>query len=91
MISTLRVDKMFILPDAGKLKAFCDVSINGEFVVKGLRIIQGKKALFVSMPQEIGKDNIWYDQIVCTSDTVYEALANAVLDHYAAQRKGTNE
>ena len=40
--------------DESKLKAFVDVAI-GEFIVKGLRIVQGQKGLFLAMPQEQGR------------------------------------
>ena len=33
-----------------KLKAFVDVAI-GEFIVRGLRIINGENGLYVAMPQ----------------------------------------
>lgn len=43
---------------SGKLKAIASVSLDGMFVVKGLKIMDGRKGLFVSMPQEVfaGKD-----------------------------------
>ena len=80
---TFKVEKMFCLPDAGKLKAFADISVNEALVIRGVRILEGKKGLFVSMPQEQGKDNKWYDQVVCKSASVYESLSSTVVDHYA--------
>ena len=38
--------------------------------------------MFVSMPQEQGKDNRWYDQVVCRNADIYQQLAETVLDHY---------
>ena len=78
------VEKMFRLPDAGSLKAFADVSVNDVLVIKGVRVLSGKKGLFVSMPAEQGKDNRWYDQVVCKTAPVYEALSEAVVNHYNA-------
>jgi stage V sporulation protein G len=76
------VEKMFCLPDAGKLKAFADIGINEELIIKGVRLLEGKKGLFVSMPQEQGKDSKWYNQVVCKSDSLYEKLSETVIDHY---------
>lgn len=76
------VDKMFILPDAGSLKAFCDVAVEDVLVIKGVRILMGKRGAFVSMPQEQGKDNKWYDQVVFKTASEYEQFAAAVLDYY---------
>ena len=42
----------------GNVKAIASVSLDGMFVVKNLKVMDGKKGLFVSMPQESypGKD-----------------------------------
>ena len=82
MSITFHVEKMYRLPDAGGLKAFADVAVNDAIVIRGIRLLEGKKGLFVSMPQEQGKDNHWYDQVVCRSTVVYEDMAQKVIDHY---------
>ncbi|MBF0331068.1 MAG: septation protein SpoVG family protein [Candidatus Omnitrophica bacterium] len=79
---TFNVEKMYRLPDAGNLKAFADVCVNDVLVIRGVRLVEGKKGLFVSMPQEQGKDNKWYDQIVCRSAAVFSDLSERVLEHY---------
>ena len=55
MQTVFKVEKMFRLPDAGALKAFVDVSVNDALVIKGIRVVDGKKGLFVSMPKEQGR------------------------------------
>jgi len=79
---TFTVEKMYILPDAGHLKAFCDVALDDCIVIKGIRVLNGKKGLFISLPQEQGKDNKWYDQVVCKRADVYDQLSSTVQDHY---------
>lgn len=79
---TFTVEKMYCLPDAGALKAFADIGVNGALVIRGVRILSGKKGLFVSLPKEQGKDNKWYDQVVCKDAAVYDALATVLLAHY---------
>ena len=76
------VEKMYCLLEAGSLKAFADVSMNEAIVIRGVRLLEGKKGMFVSMPQEQGKDNRWYDQVICKTAKVYEELSHVVLDHY---------
>ena len=76
------VEKMYCLPDAGHLKAFADIAVNDELVIRGVRILEGKKGLFVSMPQEQGKDNKWYDQVVMKNADAYEHFAAIVIEHY---------
>ena len=79
---TFKVEKMYRLPDAGHLKAFADVSVNDAIIIKGVRLLEGKKGLFVSKPQEQGKDNRWYDQVICKTASVYEAFSEVLINHY---------
>ena len=79
---TFSVEKMYRLPDAGGLKAFADVCVNDVLVIRGVRVLEGKKGLFVSMPKEQGKDNCWYDQVVCRSTAVYDEFSKKVVEHY---------
>lgn len=44
-----KIDRMV---NSGNVKAIASVSLDGMFVVKNLKIMDGKKGLFVSMPQE---------------------------------------
>lgn len=76
------VEKMFRLPEAGSLLAFADVACDDALVIRGVRVLKGTKGMFVSLPQEQGKDNKWYDQVVCKRADVYEALAREVLTYY---------
>ena len=79
------VEKMYILPDAGIIKAFADVCINDVMTIRGCRVLKGKKGLFLSMPQEQGKDCKWYDQVVFRSASEYECCSRVVLAHYVSQ------
>ena len=56
------------------LKAFVDLSISDALIVRGLRVVDGPKGLFVSMPQEQGKDKKWYDTIRCVSPQVRQEI-----------------
>ena len=67
--------------DESKLKAFVDVAI-GEFIIKGLRIIQGQKGLYLAMPQEQGKDGRWYNCFYPKNPEAREALSEIVLAAY---------
>ena len=43
-----KIDRMV---NSGNVKAIASVSLDGMFVVKNLKVMDGKKGLFVSMPQ----------------------------------------
>ena len=85
------VEKMFRLPDAGNLLAFADVCCDDVLTIRGVRVLKGKKGLFVSLPQEQGKDNKWYDQVVCESVDVYEDLSRVVINEYNGVKEGRNK
>lgn len=78
----LKVERIHKLSDSGPMKAFVDLSINDVLVIKGLRVIQGQKGLFVSMPQEQGKDKRWYDTIRCISPEIRDQINEKVLKAY---------
>ena len=78
----LKVERIHKLSDNGPMKAFVDLSINGVLVIKGLRVVQGQKGLFVSMPQEQGKDKRWYDSIRCLSPEIRDLINEKVLAAY---------
>jgi stage V sporulation protein G len=84
--NAVKVDKLHILEGDGPTKAFCDIKIFGVFVVKGLRVIQGKEGLFVSMPRLQGRDDKWYDTFFPITREMRRDLEEIVLENYAERR-----
>jgi DNA-binding cell septation regulator SpoVG len=84
------VEKMFRLPDAGTLLAFADVCCDDVLTIRGVRVLKGKKGMFVSVPQEQGKNSKWYDQVVFKNADVYDAFAHTVISHYKGYAEGRN-
>ena len=82
----LEVVRMRRLEGDSKLKAFVDVSFAGVFMVKGLRVIEGKNGLFVSMPSEKGKDGKWYSTAHPITREFRELLNEAVLESYGSEQ-----
>jgi stage V sporulation protein G len=81
MVQELKVVRLHRFDGDSKLKAFADVAI-GDYVVKGLRVVQGEKGLFLSMPQEKGKDGKWYDCVFPVTQEARQNLAETVLAAY---------
>ena len=75
------------LEGEGTLKAFCDVSIMGAFLIKGVKVVHGKNGLFVSMPREQGKNGQWYDTIVPLNKDIKDRLTEVVLEFYQAEEE----
>lgn len=80
-MSQVQVVRLHRLEGDSKLKAFCDVSI-GDFVVTGLRVVDGKKGLFLSMPQQQGKDGKWYDTVFPSTPEARKSIEETVLNAY---------
>lgn len=80
--TTLKIARMYKLETDGPIKAFADIVVNDDILVKGLRIIEGKKGLFVSMPKEQGKDKRWYDVIRPTTKEARDEISAVVLEAY---------
>ena len=82
MALDVKVVRLYRFSGEGATKAMCDISLADEFLVKGLRIVEGKKGLFVSMPRQAGKDGKWYDSAGPLTDGMRETLSEAVLSAY---------
>lgn len=67
---------------ANNLKAFASITLNEAFVVTGLKILEGKKGLFVTMPQTSGKDNEYFDVAFPLSKELREEITDAVIAEY---------
>ena len=79
----LEVKRMARLNGDGTVKAFCDVAINGSFIIKSLKVVDGKNGLFVSMPREQGKNGQWYDTVAPLTPAAKESLTHVVLEAYS--------
>jgi stage V sporulation protein G len=77
----LQVVRLYRFEGESKLKAFCDVSV-GDFVVKGLKVVEGKKGLFLGMPQEQARDGKWHDTFFPASAEARKKLTETVLNAY---------
>ena len=78
----LSVKRLVKFDGEGTLKAFCDVAIDERFLVKGLRVVEGKRGLFVSMPRQQGKDTKWYDSVEAMTKEAKADVDRVVLRAY---------
>lgn len=85
MALVFKVARMHPLDGDGATKAFCDVCIGDEFLVKGFRVVEGRNGLFVSLPRGPGKDGKWYNSAFPVTAPARAALTEAVLSAYEAQ------
>jgi len=70
------------LRDEPKLKAFANVTFDNEFVVRGIKVIEGQNGLFIAMPSRKGKDGQYRDIAHPINNEMRERLERAVIDEY---------
>ena len=82
----IKVQRMHKIAGDGTLRAFVDIAINEAILVKGIRIVDGKNGLFISMPSEKAKDNKWYESVRCLNKEIREQITQEVISSYMAEK-----
>lgn len=82
MALEIQVQRMYRFETDRPLKAFVDIVVNDALLIKGVRIMEGKQGLFVSMPREEAKDKKWYDTIRCLTTEVRDQIQETCLEAY---------
>ena len=77
---TCKIVKIYRLPEGNRIKAFVDININDALIIKGLRVVDGKKGIFVSMPSEQGKNDRWYEKVRCINKKMKNEINRKVLE-----------
>jgi len=83
----LSVKRLLKFDGIGTLKAYCDLVIEEQFLIKGVRVIAGKNGLFVSMPRQQGKDQKWYDSVVALTKEAKAEVGRVVLEAYKQEEE----
>jgi len=78
----IKVIKIHRLGSNSRVRAFVDLGINDALLIKGIRVVQGKKRLFISMPTEQGKNERWYERVRCLNQDVRALISQKVLEAY---------
>jgi stage V sporulation protein G len=78
-ITEVRVTKQ---DGQGTLKAFASITLDGAFAVHGIRVVDGKNGLFVSMPNRQVKDGEYKDIAHPVTKEFKDELTNAVLAEF---------
>ena len=85
LATELAVKRLIRFNGDGTLKAYCDLAVGDVFLIKGLRVVEGKNGLFVSMPRQQGKDAKWYDNVVALTKEIKQEVNRVVLEAYQQQ------
>lgn len=83
-ITNVRINQ---LVGEGKVKALVTVVFDGVLTVTDLKVVEGSKGLFVSMPSRKNKDGAWRDIVYPCTAEMRQAIQSAVLGAYDAMAK----
>ena len=78
-ITDVRVRKV---TKEGKLKAVVSITIDNEFVVHDIKVIEGEKGLFIAMPSKKALDGEYRDIAHPINSGTREKIQNTILDRY---------
>jgi stage V sporulation protein G len=78
-ITDVKVRKLFT---EGKVKAIVSITLDGDFSVHDLKVIEGLERLFVAMPNRRSQDGRFQDVVHPISQEARTQLENAVLAAY---------
>ncbi len=66
----------------GKMKAVVSITIDEEFVVHDIKVIEGEKGLFIAMPSRKATDGEYRDIAHPINSATREKIQNIILEKY---------
>lgn len=78
-ITDVRVRK---IAKEGKMKAIVSITIDDEFVVHDIKVIEGDKGLFIAMPSKKATDGEYRDIAHPISQNTRENIQRIILEAY---------
>ena len=78
-ITDVRIRK---IAKEGKMKAIVSITLDGEFVVHDIKVIEGEKGLFIAMPSKKALDGEYRDIAHPINSGTRERIQNIILEKY---------
>ncbi len=74
--------KVFPTKDGGRLKAYATIVFDNCFIVRDLKVIEGHKGLFVSMPSRKRKDGTFRDIVHPLNSEMRRKIEEGIINEY---------
>ncbi len=87
-ITDVRVRKV---TKEGKMKAIVSITIDNEFVVHDIKVIEGEKGLFIAMPSRKASDGEYRDIAHPINSETREKIQSLILKAYEETASETEE
>ena len=78
-ITDVRVRK---IAKEGRMKAVVSITLDGEFVVHDIKVIEGDKGLFIAMPSKRTADGEYKDIAHPINSSTRDAIQKVILESY---------
>ena len=78
-ITDVRVRK---IAKEGKMRAIVSITIDEEFVIHDIKVIEGDKGLFIAMPSKKATDGEYRDIAHPINSSTREKIQTIILDRY---------
>ena len=74
--------KVFPTKESGRLKAYATIVFDDSFIVRDLKIIEGDKGYFVSMPSRRRKDGTFRDIVHPLNSEMRQTIEDQIIEEY---------
>ncbi len=74
--------KVYPTKDDGRLKAYATIVFDSSFIVRDLKVIEGDKGFFVSMPSRRRKDGTFRDIVHPLNIETRKMIEDHVIEEY---------
>ena len=76
--------KVYPSKEGGRLKAYATIVFDNNFIVRDLKVIEGDKGLFVSMPSRRRKDGTFRDIVHPLNAETRKMIEDTVVAEYTS-------
>lgn len=82
--ATMKITEVKVYPvsDSGRLKAYATIVFDNSFIIRDLKVIEGHKGLFVSMPSRRRKDGTFRDIVHPLNSDTRTEIENRIVGEY---------
>lgn len=87
-ITDVRVRKV---SKEGKMKAVVSITVDDEFVIHDIKVIEGEKGLFIAMPSRKATDGEYRDIAHPINSTTREKIQKMILEKYEEAVQATED
>lgn len=87
-ITDVRVRK---ITKEGKMKAIVSITLDDEFVVHDIKVIEGERGLFIAMPSKKAADGEYRDIAHPINSSTRDSIQKIILENYEKALAEPNE